>query len=104
MNRGLSSEAMKKDMEDVYRSICNVDVSEIFSPVRVTGHCKIFGLKPGSAMDLATGWDFDRASDRARAAEVVMKEKPKLLIGSPPCTFFSQLQELNKARYKDNQK
>ena len=31
-----------------------------------------------------------------------MTDKPKLVIGSPPCTFFSRLQEFNKHMYKDN--
>ena len=53
-------------------------------------------------MDLATGWDFDISSDRRRAIEVIESEKPRLLVGSPPCALFGNLPELNKAIYKDN--
>ena len=31
-----------------------------------------------------------------------MRDKPKLVIGSPPCTYFSRLQELNKHMYRSN--
>ena len=36
-------------------------VSEIFAPPRCTEArlCKRFGLTPGLAMDLQTGWDFN---------------------------------------------
>ena len=71
-----------------------VDVAEIYSPPRVGGEAARFGLKAGEAMDLITGWDFDRLEDRERAEEYVRREKPFILIGSPMCTMFSQLQTL----------
>ena len=45
-------------------------------------------------MDLTTGWDFTKEADRTQAEEYLDKEKPLVLIGSPPCTAFSQLQAL----------
>ena len=45
-------------------------------------------------MDLTTGWDFNRESDRRREEEYVDKEEPLVIIGSPPCVAFSQLQAL----------
>ena len=53
-------------------------------------------------MDLKNGYDFDLAADRQRAWESILKDKPMLVIGSPPCTYFSRLQELNKHVYRDN--
>ena len=44
-----------------------VDVSEVFSPPRVTEMAAQYGLKPGDAFDLTTGWDFDPKEDRERA-------------------------------------
>ena len=79
-----------------------VDISEVFSPERVTKLCKQYGLEPGQAMDIKNGYDFDLAEDRRRAWQSIKHDKPKLIIGSPPCTFFSRLQELNKHMYKDN--
>ena len=45
-------------------------------------------------MDLTTGWDFNIPEHRERAEEYVDKEKPLVLIGSPRCVAFSQLQTL----------
>ena len=68
---------------------------EAYSPPRVTLGAKKFGLKPGEAWDLTNGWDFTRKDHRDSAEEYIEKEKPLVLIGSPPCTPFSQLQSLN---------
>ena len=45
---------------------------------------------------MTNGCDFDKASDRKRAWDIVLRDEPLLLIGSPPCTYFSVLNELNK--------
>ena len=77
---------------DVVQSLMRVDVAEMYSPPRVTEEAKRYSLKPGEAMDLTTGWDFRRRDDRAKAAKYIDEQKPRLLIGSPMCTMFSQLQ------------
>ena len=78
--------------------VMGVDVTEIFSPERVAGVAAKFGLIPGSSFDLTNGWDFCRPDHRAKAFERIRREKPFCVIGSPPCTKFSLLQELTKAR------
>ena len=45
-------------------------------------------------MDLTTGWDFNKEEDRVKAEERLDQQKPLVLIGSPPCVAFSQLQTL----------
>ena len=40
-------------------------------------------------------WDFRLADDRKRARAMVLKDRPGLLILSPPCTLFSHLQHLH---------
>ena len=72
-----------------------VDISEVFSPPRVTEMAAKYGLKPGDAFDLTTGWDFDLNKDRERAHQILSATKPKLIIGSPCCTMFSNLQHLS---------
>ena len=67
-----------------------VDMSETFSPERVTAVCRDYGLKPGQAMDLNNGYDFDLAADRQKAWDSMLRDKPMLVIGSPPCTYFSR--------------
>lgn len=41
--------------------LAGIDVTELFSPERVSSTCKAFGLEPSSAMDIKTGYDFDPA-------------------------------------------
>ena len=69
---------------------------EMYSPERFAKLCKQYGLSPGCSLDLANGFDFDTAADRKRAWDTVHRDEPLLLIGSPPCTYFSVLNELNK--------
>ncbi len=57
--------------------------------MRVSQVCKKYGLFLGEAMDLSTGWDFNRGEDRRQAVKHIKQEKPMVVIGSPPCTFFS---------------
>ena len=53
------------------------------------------------AFDLRTAkpngekWDFSLQADREMALQYVRETKPSWVIGSPPCTAFSQLQQLN---------
>ena len=66
-----------------------VDIMEIFSPPRVTVQATKFGLKPGEALDLVTGFDFNKEADRRMAWDIINKDKPELIIGSPECTMYS---------------
>jgi hypothetical protein len=80
-------------------------VAELYSPPRVTATLPRevngrSGLVAGSTFDLhadAAGvrWDFAKPQDRKRAWERIRAEEPFLIIGSPPCTMFSTLQNLN---------
>ena len=80
--------------DDLVQRLCSVDVSEVFSPPRVGKEAIKFGLEVGDAMDLTTGWDFNKEEHRVMAEERLEKQKPLVLIGSPPCVAFSQLQTL----------
>ena len=72
--------------------LASTDVSEMFSPERVTKVCKQYGLTPGAAMDIKNGYNFDLAADRAKAWKSVVEDEPMLVIGSPTCALFSRLQ------------
>ena len=71
-----------------------VDVSEVFSPPRVTEMAVKFGLKAGDALGLTIGWDFNIEEHKEKAKELIRKRRPKLLMGSPDCTMFSTLQHM----------
>ena len=82
----------------------NKIVSEVFSPPRVTRAIKLLpGLKliPGLALDVTRcnekgePWDFDDPKKQEEALQLFEKQKPVLLVGSPPCTPYSILQRLN---------
>ena len=83
-------------------------MAELFSQPRIVQEAAVRdydGLKllPGWSLDLtredpATGqaWDLSKHAVRERVRKLVRTTKPFLLIGSPPCTAFSSLQNLSK--------
>ena len=90
--------------DSLTETLCKVDMCEVFSPPRVGVEAKKFGLKVGEAWDLTTGWDFSKKDHQDKSEEYIDKEKPLVLIGSPPCTPFSQLQSLNPVAEKSRRK
>ena len=83
-------------------------ISEIYSPPRVTAEIRRSKgefLTPGLALDITVNdpddnqpWDFDVHEKREKAREILRKQRPYLLIGSPMCTAFSSWQRLNEVR------
>ncbi|MDA8583664.1 hypothetical protein N9L68_05505 [bacterium] len=71
-----------------------MDMCEVFSPPRLIPEAAKFGIAVGDAMDLTTGWGFAQEAGRRRAEAYVDKEKPPVLIGSPPCVAVSHFQAL----------
>ena len=98
-----------KDALDLYKKE-GADVVEVFSPPRIAQESamKPYGgtdLKPGWSLDLTrtdpkTGkaWDLSDPSIQRRIKKLVRECKPLFLIGSPPCTAFSVMQNLNRAK------
>ena len=74
----------------------SIDVMEIYSPPRVTVQASKHGLRAGEALDLITGFDFNKKEDRDRAWEIVKRDEPMLVVGSPECKMFSSLQNMSK--------
>ena len=72
---------------------------KIYSPGRVGGIAERLGITAGLSLDLTTHdpddgkpWDFTKSDKRAKAMRKVENKEASLLIGSPLCTVFSQLQ------------
>ena len=86
----------------IAKALLRVDIAEGYSPIRVTGYVEKYGLKPGEAMDLTTGWDLSRKGDQERACKKTREEEPFIIIGSPQCTYFSVMQNSSLHTYKDN--
>ena len=78
---------------------------EAYGTGRIVEHAnnvlRNLNIKGLAAFDLRTSkedgtpWDFSKASDRKNAILYIRENKPSWLVGSPPCTAFSQLQGLN---------
>eukprot|EP00972_Heterocapsa_arctica_P049628 7303510-Heterocapsa_arctica.AAC.1 len=52
------------------------------------------GLSAGMAADLLTGWDLSLATERQRCRKQLARERPRLLVASPPCTVCCILRNL----------
>ena len=43
-------------------------------------------------------WDFTKASDRLKVWKLIRRERPYIIVGSPPCTMCSSLQNIARAK------
>merc|ERR1711884_92933 len=83
------------------KAVEEMEVAEVYSVPRVTTAAAKMGLKAGWALDLGTTdeqgrpWDFTKVEARNRATRRVIEDRPLVLIGSPPCTDWSTLMNLN---------
>ena len=75
---------------------------ELYSPPRVDALARMWNLMPGMSLDLITvdpddgkPWDFKVAEKRDKAEAMIEKGSAMLLVGSPMCSAFSQLQAFN---------
>ena len=71
------------------------DITEVFSPERVTRLCNKYGLIAGDSFDLRDGYDLSDEKTQALVINRILTTEPTLVIGSPPCTCFSRIQQLN---------
>ena len=76
-------------------------VAEAFSPPRVCKRARERGLTGGWSLDWMhtdpiTGakWDLRDPDAQERIVKMIYRDRPELLILSPPCTLFSMLQNL----------
>ena len=77
-------------------------VCEAFSPPRSTESARKGGKKDGWAPDVAwtdpiTGRKWDLSDDRAfgESKRLLRRDRPTLLVVSPPCTLFSRIRRIN---------
>ncbi len=67
-------------------------VMEVYSPPRVDALARTLGLMPGMTLDLKS---VDPDASTMLRATMVAKRSAMLVVGSPMCSAFSQLQSLN---------
>ena len=84
--------------------LMNMEVAEVYSPPRVTQMARKMGLRAGWSLDLTThdsdgrAWDFNNKEMRNRAARRLLQDQPLLLVGSPMCTVYSSMNQINHGR------
>ena len=77
------------------------DVVEIFSPPRIITVARRHGLKGEWSVDRLTEfapgekWDLSRKSHQKACLDIIDQVRPGMVVGSPPCTWFSQIMRLN---------
>ena len=86
------------------------DVCEVFSQPRVCHEAEGMDketdvLTPGWSLDLTTvdplngrPWDLSVPTVQSRVRKLVRDTRPFCIVGSPPCTAFSPLQEISRAK------
>ena len=77
-----------------------VHFMEIFSNPRVAPHIRLMGMSHGPSIDLGTGWNLLLDSCQVALLYLIERLCPLLLMLSPPCTVFSQVQQSMEGRRK----
>ncbi len=85
-------------IEDSNSKNCNGslhDFMEFYSPPQIAPKCRALGLNAEHSLDKTTsGHDFSQHNDRVRGFKLINELAPMLVMASPPCTMFSELQRL----------
>ena len=77
VNGKTDSNAISEVDRHILRSvILGVDLTEIYSPVRVAAVASKFGLRAGTSFDLTNGWNFSDPRHRAAAWKRIKQEDP----------------------------
>ena len=99
-----SNTEQKFDRDMMELLITNMQAAEVYSPPRVAAMARTMGLKAGWSLDLATQdhdgrpWNFNALEMRNRAVRKIIEDQPWILIGSPMCTAFSDMNRINYSR------
>ena len=100
---------MKEQLKEYGKDV-EFHITEVYSPPRVNAMAQECGLIPGFSLDLTTvdpddgrPWDFNCQDKADKAEELIRTKRPLLLIGSPMCAAFSQLQTMNFARMSEEE-
>ena len=67
------------------------DLAEVFSPPRVVPWARAANLKASLSVDVLTGTDLLTMAGRASMDLALLRNRPLLLVLSPPCTMYSIL-------------
>ena len=76
------------------------DLVEIYSPPRMVPLAAQKGLRATLSVDLLTGWNLLDPDVRVALVQEIKRRRPRVLMMSPPCTWFSGLMNLNWSKIK----
>ena len=108
-NDNVRVELVMKGTMEMYRRK-GADIVEVYSQPRIAQEATMFakdGLKlnPGWSLDLTrtnpgTGkpWNLADPATQAQVRRMVVEDKPLFVVGSPPCTAFSIMQNISRAK------
>jgi hypothetical protein len=74
------------------------DLVEVYSPERMVPIAQKVGLRGDLSIDLLTGWNLLDPEVQLQVVREIKMRRPKVLMMSPPCTWFSGLMNLNWAK------
>ena len=100
----MAMETMRSCLQSQY------DLAEIYSPPRVVKEANGMGMKGGFSLDFSGPdpdgyiWNFSRHECRQKAFALIRETRPYMIIGSPECTPFSTIQNLNMRTPKGKEK
>ena len=95
-------------LEEVPFELQSLSFSEYCNPGCFTGLAGEFGMLPGMVADAnlkdresQEAMDMTLAVNQQRYMAALEDQDPYLVIGAPPCTRASQLQSMNRNKYKN---
>ena len=77
------------------------DIADVYSPKRFAALAQQYKLRPGFAVDLCETkeigeyWNLNKTADVELLHELIDREEPLLITGSPPGHLFSKLQAIS---------
>lgn len=71
------------------------DLMEIYSPPRMAPVATARGMRAKLSVDLLNGWNLLDPDVRVEVVQEIKARRPRVLMMSPPCTWFSGLMNLN---------
>ena len=80
-----------------------IDLKEVYSSETFTERAQDFGLRPGIAVDLQSGWNLDDAEHVEQIEYLLKEENPMFLIGSPSCELFEGLAKKSRQSKLDEE-
>lgn len=76
------------------------DLMEIYSPPRMVPFATALGMRASLSVDILTGWNLLNVESRMALVQEIKQRRPRVLMMSPPCTWFSGLMNLNWGKIK----